>query len=314
MKKDRLILMISSPYGYRYYNISSVFKNILLYFLVFIFSILFFIVVALYSFASEINAIENKYAYVKDNYNVLLDKHDDLSKQILSKQEEALIISDKIEDLESIIGIKNTNYGLKNRVESASITGLQKIFIMKFVPNGYPLHSSNGNVRISSPYGYRIHPITQFREFHTGTDMPSKMGSPVYATADGVVEFANSGWNGGYGNIVKINHSFGFKTYYAHLDSIAVERGEFIKKGQVIAYSGNSGNSSGPHLHYEVRFLGSHINSKNFMDWNMGNFGKIFDKEKNVAWQSLLLTINNLMQQIPTEQRLSHQARNSKES
>ena len=314
MKKDRLILMISSPYGYRYYNISSVFKNILLYFLVFIFSIFFFIVVALYSFASEINAIENKYAYVKDNYNVLLDKHDDLSKQILSKQEEALIISDKIEDLESIIGIKNTNYGLKNRVESASITGLQKIFIMKFVPNGYPLHSSNINVRISSPYGYRIHPITQFREFHTGTDMPSKMGSPVYATADGVVEFANSGWNGGYGNIVKINHSFGFKTYYAHLDSIAVERGEFIKKGQVIAYSGNSGNSSGPHLHYEVRFLGSHINSKNFMDWNMGNFGKIFDKEKNVAWQSLLLTINNLMQQIPTEQRLSHQARNSKES
>lgn len=314
MKKDRLILMISSPYGYRYYNISSVFKNILVYFLVFICSILFFIVIVLYSFASEINAIENRYSYVRNNYNALLDKHDDLSKQILSKQEEALIISDKIEDLESIIGIKNTNYGLKSRVESASITGLQKIFIMKFVPNGYPLHSSNNNIRISSPYGYRIHPITQFREFHTGTDMPSKMGSPVYATADGVVEFANLGWNGGYGNIVKINHSFGFKTYYAHLDSIAVERGEFIKKGQVIAYSGNSGNSSGPHLHYEVRFLGSHINSKNFMDWNMGNFGKIFDKEKNVAWQSLLLTINNLMQQIPTEQRLSHQARNLKES
>lgn len=213
--------------------------------------------------------------------------------------------------LEGIVGINNSGYGLQNRVESASITGLQKLFIMKFVPNGYPIKEYT---RISSPYGYRIHPITNTRELHTGTDLACSIDTPVYATSDGVVDFAKDGWNGGYGTMVKLDHSFGFKTYYAHLNSIVVNRGDFVKKGELIAYSGNSGISSGPHLHYEVRFLGSHINSKNFMEWGMNNFNKIFDKEKNVAWQSLLMTINNLMHQIPTEQRLSHQGRDLKGS
>ncbi|MDE6886881.1 MAG: peptidoglycan DD-metalloendopeptidase family protein [Helicobacteraceae bacterium] len=305
--------MISSPYGHKYYNISLFFKNIIIYFITFILSIIFFIFVVLHSFTMEISDIENKYKFIQKDYQALLNKHSDLSNQIAIKQEETILVADKIEDLESAIGINDNtqNYGLKSRVELASITGLQKLFIMKFIPNGYPLEKFN---RISSPYGYRIHPLSNTKEMHTGTDMATDKNTPVYATADGVIDFAKDGWNGGYGTIVKIDHSFGFKTYYAHLNSIAVKRGDFVRKGQLIAYTGNTGASSGPHLHYEVRFLGSHINSKNFMEWDMSNFDKIFQKEKNVAWQSLLTTINNLIQQIPMEQQLSRLEQNSKES
>ncbi len=308
---DVLILMVSSPYGHKYYNISVFFKHIIIYFATFLGSVIFFVLVVLHIFASEIKDIESKQKYIQDNYEHLLDKHLDLTQQIALKQEEALVVTDKVEDLEGVIGISddNTSYGLQSRVEIASITGLQKIFIMKFVPNGYPLYDYK---RISSQYGYRNHPITNKNELHAGIDLSSTIGTPVYATADGVVDFAKDGWNGGYGTMVKIDHSFGFKTYYAHLSNIAVKRGDFVRKGQLVAYVGNTGVSSGAHLHYEVRFLGSHINPKNFMEWNMSNFDNIFEKEKNIAWQSLLTTINNLMLQIPMEQRLSQLEQNSK--
>lgn len=311
--EDRLILMISSPYGYRYYNINLFLKHIIIYFITFIGVVIFFIFVVLHTFSSEIRDIEYKYKYIQDSYQKLVNKHLDLSTQIANKKEETILVSDKIEELEGVIGIsdKNSNYGLKSRVEIASITGLQKLFIMKFVPNGYPLTSYK---RISSPYGYRIHPLSNSKELHTGMDLAADKDTPVYATADGVVDFSKDGWNGGYGTLVKLDHSFGFKTYYAHLNSTAVKKGDFVRKGQLIAYVGSTGASSGNHLHYEVRFLGSHINPKNFLEWNMGNFDKIFDKEKNVAWQSLLVTINNLMQQTATEQQSLPLGQDSKES
>lgn len=300
---DRLILMVSSPYGYKYYNISAFFKHIIIYIAVLVLCIVSFAVVVLYAFSTEIRDIEFKYKYIQDEYQKLVGKHLDLNAQILAKKEETLLVADKIEELEGEIGInKSDNYGLKSRVELAGITGLQKLFVMKFVPNGFPLTSYK---RISSPYGYRTHPISNTREIHTGTDLAADKDTPVYATADGVVDFARSGWNGGYGTLVKIDHSFGFRTYYAHLNGIAVKKGDFVRKGELIAFVGNTGASSGNHLHYEVRFLGSHINPKNFLDWNMGNFEKIFKKEKNIAWQSLLTTINNLMQQTPMAQPLS---------
>lgn len=310
---DRLILMVSSPYGYKYYNINLFFKHIIIYMAVFVIAVIFFALVVLYAFSTEIRDIEYKYQYIQDEYNKLINRHLDLTSQIAAKKEETLLVADKIEELEGVIGIntKSSNYALKNRVEIASITGLQKLFVMKFVPNGFPLNSYK---RLSSPYGYRIHPLSQTREIHTGTDLAADKDTPVYATADGVVDFAKSGWNGGYGTLVKIDHSFGFKTYYAHLNSTAVKKGDFVRKGELIAFVGNTGASSGHHLHYEVRFLGSHINPKNFLNWNMGNFEQIFKKEKNIAWQSLLTTINNLMQQIPMEQQLSQLEQNSKES
>lgn len=310
---DRLILMVSSPYGYKYYNISAFFKHSIIYIAVAVLSAVFFSLVVVYSFTSEIRDIEYKYQYIQEEYGKLVNRHIDLNAQIALKKEETLLVSDKIEELEGEIGIdtKSNNFELKSRVETASITGLQKLFIMKFIPNGIPLTSYK---RISSPYGYRTHPLSNTREIHTGTDLAADKDTPVYATADGVVDFAQDGWNGGYGTLLKIDHSFGFRTYYAHLNAMAVKKGEFVRKGQLIAYVGNTGASSGYHLHYEVRFLGEHINPKHFLEWNMGNFDIIFKKEKNIAWQSLLQTINNLMQHTPMAPQLSLLGQKSKAS
>lgn len=117
--------------------------------------------------------------------------------------------------------------------------------------------------KISSKFGPRVHPITGRFKVHTGVDFSANHGTPVKATASGVVTRAS--YFSGYGNYVSIDHSLGLKTAYAHLSKILVKNGQYVKQGQVIAYSGNSGNSTGPHLHYEVIKNGKHINPLSFV-------------------------------------------------
>ena len=143
--------------------------------------------------------------------------------------------------------------------------------------------------RTASGYGYRIDPIYNVRKFHKGMDFSCDKKTPVYATADGVVESAK--WQRGYGYTVVIDHGYGYKTLYAHLldKNFLVKRGQKVVRGEQIALSGNSGKSSGPHLHYEVIVKGQNVNPVNyyFMDLDAEgydqmlqmaeNHGKIFD-------------------------------------
>lgn len=117
--------------------------------------------------------------------------------------------------------------------------------------------------KISSKFGPRVHPITGRFKVHTGVDFSANHGTPVKATASGIVTKAS--YFSGYGNYVSIDHAVGLKTAYAHLSKILVKNGQYVKQGQVIAYSGNSGNSTGPHLHYEVIKNGKHINPLSFV-------------------------------------------------
>lgn len=108
-------------------------------------------------------------------------------------------------------------------------------------------------------FGWRLHPILGIVRPHEGVDIANDIGTPVYATGDGVIEFAgNSSSN--YGVAVEVNHGFGYKSWYAHLLRPAVRVGQKVKRGDLIAYSGNSGLSTGPHLHYEVRLNGEKKN------------------------------------------------------
>lgn len=116
------------------------------------------------------------------------------------------------------------------------------------VPHGKP---TNYN-RISSPFGTRVHPITRKTHTHKGVDMAAPRMTPIYATADGEVTYAQ--YNGGYGNFVKVNHRNGYKTAYAHMHQIAVNKGQSVKKGDLIGYVGTTGRSTGNHLHYEVYY------------------------------------------------------------
>ena len=103
---------------------------------------------------------------------------------------------------------------------------------------------------------------------HTGLDFAMKIGNPVYATGDGVVESVKFEFFG-YGNSVTIDHGFGYKTIYAHLNSVKVIEGMKVKRGDYIADSGKSGRSSGPHLHYEVVYKGQKVNPANYLDMSM---------------------------------------------
>ncbi|MEC9489088.1 MAG: M23 family metallopeptidase [Halanaerobium sp.] len=128
-------------------------------------------------------------------------------------------------------------------------------------PKIWPL-ADNGNAFISSNFGYREDPFTGQRKLHEGIDIGVWYGTPVMATAAGKVVFA--GYKSGYGNTVIIEHGFGYSTLYAHNQRVVVHNGQWVKRAQVIAYSGNSGRSEGPHLHYEVRVNGTPTDPRKF--------------------------------------------------
>jgi len=107
-------------------------------------------------------------------------------------------------------------------------------------------------VRISSGIGWRINPITHKRQWHNGLDLATPTGSRVHASGDGVIHFA--GWWGGFGNLVVINHGGGYFTLYGHLSKPLVRPGDRVSAGDVVALSGNTGRSTGAHLHFEARW------------------------------------------------------------
>ncbi len=117
--------------------------------------------------------------------------------------------------------------------------------------------------RIASGFGFRIDPIYKTRKSHMGLDFAAPSGTPIYATADGIVKF--SGFStGGYGNHVIINHGFGYETLYGHMVRVGATQGQQVKRGQVIGYVGSTGKSTGPHLHYEVHKSGVQLDPINF--------------------------------------------------
>ena len=136
-----------------------------------------------------------------------------------------------------------------------------------FTPEGKSIEKSlmrtpiNG-AKLTSRYGFRMHPILGFNHLHQGTDFAAPIGTPVMASGSGTVEYV--GWKGGYGKYISIRHSAVYQTNYAHLQDYAkgIRRGAKVQQGQIIGYSGNTGSSTGPHLHYEVVVNGKKENSQ----------------------------------------------------
>jgi murein DD-endopeptidase MepM/ murein hydrolase activator NlpD len=116
---------------------------------------------------------------------------------------------------------------------------------------------------IRSAFGTRSDPFSGEGAFHTGIDLAAAKGTPVHCTADGVI--TNVGWSGGYGKLVTVDHGNGLETYYAHLSQFLVVPGQAVTRGQVIALSGGTGRSTGPHVHYEVRLHGTPLNPYPFL-------------------------------------------------
>jgi hypothetical protein len=118
-------------------------------------------------------------------------------------------------------------------------------------------------IKIDSGFGMRMHPILKTLKMHTGLDIDCGMGTIIYAADSGTVSFA--GVSGGYGNLIKITHQNGYVTYYAHLSKILVSQSSSVTRGQVIAYAGSTGLSTGPHLHFEVRINSEPVDPSRYL-------------------------------------------------
>ncbi|MGB0429411.1 MAG: M23 family metallopeptidase, partial [Bacteroidia bacterium] len=130
-------------------------------------------------------------------------------------------------------------------------------------PNRPSILPIKNYIRIASPFGYRFHPITKDSKLHKGVDFKAPKGTPVYATANGIVSEADT--VRGYGIHIVIRNSKVYETHFAHLSQMLVKEGEKVEKGQLIAKVGSTGLSSAPHLHYEVLENGKHVNPAFFM-------------------------------------------------
>lgn len=165
------------------------------------------------------------------------------SSLLFSQSNERLVeqVVEKSKDLNGIVPITNILLKYPN--------------ILEYIPSDVPIKEK---YRISSKYGYRFHPIDKVTKFHSGIDMATAYASVVYASASGVVKLAGN--VAGYGNMIIIDHKYGFSTYYGHLTKIYTKKNAIVKRGQPIGFAGSTGKSTGDHLHFEIRKNNKPIN------------------------------------------------------
>jgi murein DD-endopeptidase MepM/ murein hydrolase activator NlpD len=188
------------------------------------------------------------------------------------------------DQIREITTVYDLLYRVKNRldVESQSLTALEnEIGLKEKMTSTRPAMMPINNVqltRFNSIFGLRLHPIYHDWRNHNGLDLTAPHGTPVYATGDGIVTAAS--WNGGYGNVIFLNHGFGFETRYGHLSRYNTSNGQHVKRGDLIGFVGNTGASTTPHLHYEVIYQGKYVNPVNFMyrDLKQKEYNKIIKR------------------------------------
>ncbi|EOG9632956.1 M23 family metallopeptidase [Campylobacter lari] len=303
MMKDKFTLTITDVNGSRHFLLSQIIKKVIIYFTTFVFVVI--VLGALY-----INYLADKRSELLKEQETLSAKNTKLFSQNESMQkslEEKTALYGELQtqlaDIEENLGLKqDEGLDIPERLEKVKLTNDQAYLFLTQIPNGHVIED-NG---VTGNFGWRHHPILNKKEFHPGIDLRAALNTPIYAPANGVVEYAAYS-NNGYGYSVILIHNFGFKTVYAHMmRKDVVKAGQFVKKGDLLGYTGNTGLSTGPHLHYEVRFINKLLDPKIFIDLNRKNYEQIFDKERRVPWQSLikaLLLQYPKLQSFQTEQK-----------
>ena len=201
----------------------------------------------------------------------------------LLKQKRANNIFDNVAVADFRTARPNLNIDFQNAFQDVT----HRLDTLYELPSGSPLRDNYSYV--SSGYGVRRHPVTRNFQFHHGMDIPLRVGDNVLTTADGTVKF--TGRKVGYGVTVVIDHKFGFSTTYAHLSKSHVKVGDVVRKGDAIALGGNTGVSTGPHIHYEVNYLGKSLNPYYFYSWNLENFDRVFSRYNKVKWKQIIQAI-----------------------
>jgi len=294
--KNKFTITLHDDSGVKQFSISQSlkkrFKTVALtsaFFVVASFCINFFQQTHILSLNDSISEVKKTNSELSFTNSDLLTQLEISNTSLEDKNEQLAALDNQLNDIEVMIGLSpNEDMEIQERLELASITSEQMEAVFQHIPNGSPIEYKG----ITSKYGYRDHPTLKRRAFHRGSDMRASMRTPVYATADAIVEYADWHKRSGFGRLIILSHNFGFKTYFGHLKKIDVKVGQVIKKGDLIGLTGSSGISNGPHLHYEVQFIAKALNPFNFIKWDVANYQNIFTKEKQVPWHSLITTIS----------------------
>lgn len=277
--KNRLLITISNSNGTKSFKVHKTVPKLI--FIIIIIGLALFFIALLF-----INSLNSTVAKLKQKEQILQTQSKLYSLKIEDKINDIKELSNKLDNIESMIGINTSRYlDEMSRVNSAQITAKERTNILKIIPSASPLKTHEG---LTSRFGYRIHPVSKNRKLHKGLDFRAKIGTPIYATADGVAKYVQSKNVGSFGRLITISHNYGFETLFAHLNKTTIKIGDVIYKGDLIGYTGNSGRSSGPHLHYEVKYAVNSLNPKYFVNWDIKNYEYIFKKIKKVPWDYVL--------------------------
>lgn len=279
--RDKFIISIIDNNGVKQFNIHRFVKKVLFYFVGFfvIVSIVLFFTIRI--LADELKSMQNRKDDTIEKYVEVYNENVSLKLEVNKSQEQLDEINQKILDLEDVISMKNAIVEAKenNPFDISTLTDKQKDMILKIIPNALPF---SDEVQSS--------PTLQ----KTGAIFALPRSIPIIATADGMVDLTRGDDTKGIGRFVKLVHTFGFNSIYGHLSKLSVKRGDVVKKGQIIGYSGkHNGKNS---LYYDIRFLGSKVNMERFLSWNLNNFDSMVGGESIVNWDSLLWTFNDMVQ------------------
>jgi len=229
----------------------------------------------------SLSELKNSLSQTREERDKLQVENIKIEKINASLDKNFTALDKSLDDLERVLNFQIPENSTQDRFERLSLLTKQRLFLLNSIPNGLPIKA----IRINDGFGMRYHPIKKIRTMHKGIDYKAVKGTPVYAPADGLVVAVER--RSGSGKFIKLSHNFGFDTSYSHLDKYMVKVGEYVHKGQKIAESGNTGRSTGPHLHYELLYLSKAIDPKDFSTWNITNFETIFTKVETVKWASL---------------------------
>lgn len=287
--KNKFTITISDINGSRHFYLNQIIKKIVLYIIAFVF--LFLISSGFYIkyLDSKVDALDGKREELLKKSKELETLNMTMQQSLDEKAAQYAVIEDKIASFEEALGLENeNNLTISARLENLNLTNDQQQGILNQIPNGWPIT----NKGVTGKFGWREHPILKRKEFHPGIDLAASIGTPIYAPASGVVEFSGYS-NNGYGHNVILLHNFGFKSVFAHMTrKDVVKAGDFVNKGDLIGYTGNTGLSTGPHLHYEVRFINKTLEPLYFLNLKRKNMNEFFNQERRVPWQSLIKAVS----------------------
>ena len=305
--KDKLIITISDIHGSKQYTLSQFIKVVISW-------IILVVIITLIIGAMVVNYLSRNVDELKHKKELLEKERQELKLAIKARTETLQAMNEQLLEVERLLGVKEesdqnqTEYSKEEKdvVTQKEIDKAEKYeeklkeneykILTRLIPNGKPLNYK----RVSTKFGFRRHPITKRKQFHSAVDLAAPSGTPVYAPADGVVVYA--GKKKFYGTFVLINHGFGFSTAYGHMRKLFVKNGDYVLKGQKIGECGSKGRSTGPHLHYEIRYLTKWLDPEPFMkNWSKKSYEKVISKNRIVKWKGLIRNLDNRLKLIKDE-------------